>query len=301
MDQVWGILLPGDRPAGKTPYRRLRGGPDQDSSLAGMREAVSRMGNLCDAKRLLVVLRAGQRAILNGWEEGSLPGRVVEQPADRGTAPEVFLAASYIRAEDPDGILVTVPSDSLPIRPHAFQLHLQEAVASLRTYPDSLVLLAVSATRPDSDLGWIEAGDHDEKSTNGMLRPVQRFYDRATRAEAERFFRRGFLADTRVMVSRVSTLWNLGLELFPLMMSRFEELTDLLRLVFDRTVSPEIELLALRDVYRGLESLNFGRRILNQALDRLRVLPIRTTGTDWGHVAVEESSSDSIPARPLAV
>ncbi len=264
-----------------------------------MQEAACQMASFADPRHLLVVLRAGQRAVLSGWEPTSLPGRVVEQPADRGTAPELFLAASYIRAEDPDAILVTIPSDSLPVRPHAFHQHLNEAVTAVRLHKGSLVLLAVAATRPDQDLSWIEVGEPGDGAC--MLRLVRRYFERATRTEAERFFRRGLLADTRVMVTRVSTLWDVGLDLFPPMMSRFEDLTDLLRLVLDRKVSPEIEQLALRDVYRGLESLNFGRRILNQALHRLRVLPIRTTGTDWGHVTIEETTTDSVSAPPLAV
>jgi mannose-1-phosphate guanylyltransferase len=275
---------------------------DRDEGLAAMQEAACQIASFSDSSRFLVVLRAGQRAVLDGCENTFLPGRVVEQPADRGTAPELFLAASYIKAEDPDAILVTIPSDSLPIRPHIFQMHLQEAVTSVRTQEDSLVLLATSATRPDPDLSWIEAGEPGDAVCSGRLRPVRRYFERATRLEAERFFRRGFLADTRVMVSRVGTLWRVGLDLFPAMMSRFEDLTDLLRLVLDRKVSPEIEQLALRDVYRGLEFLNFGRRILNQAPHELRVLPIRTTGADWGHAAIEETSTeDSVPAPPLAV
>ncbi len=274
---------------------------ERDGGVAAMQEAACQVASFSDSSRLLVVLRAGQRAVLNDWEPTSLPGRVVEQPADRGTGPELFLAASYIRAEDSDAILVTIPSDSLPIQPHAFQLHLQEAVTAVHMHQDTLVLLAVSATRPDADISWIEVGEPGEGASQGMLRPVRRYFERATRSEAERFFRRGLLADTRVMVSRVSTLWSVGLDLFPPMMSRFEDLTDLLRLVLDQKVSPEIEELALRDVYRGLESLNFGRRILNQALHRLRVLPIRTTGTDWGHVTMDETSTDSVPAPPLAV
>lgn len=297
--QVWGILLPAEGRAAKAPCRRLGNARDRDAGLAAMQEAAQQVAPLVDADRLLVVLRAGQRAIMNGWEDSSLPGRIVEQPADRGTAPELFLAASYIRAEDPDAIIVTSPSDSLPIGPHAFQSHLQEAVAAVSRDEEALLLLAASATRPDLDLSWIEVGEPDPPGA--PLRAVRHYFERATRSDAERFFRRGLLADTRVMVGRVSTLWGVGKEVFPQMMSRFQDLTDLLRLVLDQKVSPEIEQLALRDVYRGLESLNFGRRILNQAIHRLKVLPIRTAGIDWGHAAREESTTQSVPASPLAV
>ena len=85
-----------------------------------------------------------------------------------------------------------------------------------------------------------------------------------------------------VMAAKVRTLWSIGLQLFPEMMKRFESLHDVCKLVMSGRANPELETLALRDVYRGLETMNFLRRVLHKAPERIAALPLNGIESENG-------------------
>ena len=252
-----------------------------ESSL--IEHTINRATALVPPERILTVIGSGHSVYLN--PDVQLPGRVLEEPANRGTGACIMLPLVYVLARDPEATVLILPSDHFVFPDDQFVAHLERAAVLAECLPNRLVVLGAAPTRPQADFGWVEAGPFLEGMAGFGARSVKKFYDKPSQEEAEGFLQRGYYWNTRVMAVKARTLWIIGQQLFPGMMKRFENLLDLLKLVNSGTASPDLEKLALRDVYRGLETTNFSRRVL-QAPEWITLLPtsaMTSSSSDWGH------------------
>jgi mannose-1-phosphate guanylyltransferase len=194
-----------------------------------------------------------------------------------------MLPLVYVLAREPEATVLILPSDHFVLPDDQFVSHLERAAQLAECLPNRLVVLGAAPTRPQADFGWVEAGPVLEGLTDFGARSVKKFYEKPSHEEAEGFLQRGYFWNTRVMAVKARTLWSIGQHLFPGMMKRFESLLDLLKLVHSGNASPDLEKLALRDVYRGLETTNFSRKVL-QAPEWTTLLPMSdATSSNWGH------------------
>jgi len=241
----------------------------------------NRAACLVSPERILTVIGSGQSVYLDPGVR--LPGRILEEPANRGTGACVMLPLVYVLAQDPDATVLILPSDHFAPPDEQFVSCLERAACLAECLPNRLVVLGAAPTRPQADFGWIEAGPVLEGMAGFGARSVKKLYEKPSHEEAERFLQRGFFWNTGVMAVKARTLWTIGQQLFPGMMKRFENLLDLLKLVNSGNAGPDLEKLALRDVYRGLETTNFSRRVL-QAPEWITLLPMfDLKSSHWGH------------------
>lgn len=252
------------------------------TSVAALIEhTVNSAASLVSPERILTVIGNGHRVYLN--PEVQLPGRILEEPANRGTGACVILPLVYILAQDPEATVLILPSDHFVQPDEQFVSHLERAAHLAERLPNRLVVLGAAPTRPHADYGWVEPGPYLEGLDGFGARSVKKFYEKASHEEAEGFLQRGYFWNTRVMAVKARTLWTIGQHLFPGLIKRFDNLLDLLKLVNSGNASRDLEKLALRDVYRGLESTNFSRRVL-QAPEWITLLPMSgLTWSSWGH------------------
>lgn len=99
---LWGVVLP----------RHYTGRGERQGTLARLLERASR---LIPASRLVTVLTRDAAADAR-QELAAVPGlqRCLE-PASRGTAPEIFLAAFSVLQQDPHAMVAALPVDHLPL------------------------------------------------------------------------------------------------------------------------------------------------------------------------------------------
>ncbi|HEX9725637.1 MAG TPA: sugar phosphate nucleotidyltransferase, partial [Vicinamibacteria bacterium] len=117
-NSLWSILLAGGEGERTRPFieRWLgRHKPKQYCTFVGTRSlfqhTVDRADRLSQAERRLVVAADSHREDVLSQMEGRVPGRILFQPENRGTAPGVFLPLTYVLAEDPEATVVVYPSD----------------------------------------------------------------------------------------------------------------------------------------------------------------------------------------------
>jgi mannose-1-phosphate guanylyltransferase/mannose-6-phosphate isomerase len=82
---------------------------------------------------------------------------VLLEPEGKNTAPAIMLAARHIIEEDPQGIMVVLPSDHMINDQAYFQQVIEQAVAL--TDLQCTVTLSVHPTSPHTGYGYIQAGD----------------------------------------------------------------------------------------------------------------------------------------------
>lgn len=124
------------------------------------------------------------------------PSAIILEPEGRNTAPAVALAALRLAADDPDALMLVMPSDHVIGDVAAFHGAIEAGARAAAA--DRLVTFGITPERPETGYGYIEAGD---TLTDGV-RAVRRFVEKPDAATAAEY-----LASGRFY-------WNAGIFLF---------------------------------------------------------------------------------------
>jgi mannose-1-phosphate guanylyltransferase len=250
--------------------------PKQYCAFTGTRSlfqhTVDRADVLGSPERRIVVAAPEHQGYLLEQLRGREGGRVVLQPKNRGTAPGVFLALTYVLARDPDATVMIYPSDHFVYPESTFLNVVRTAMWNARRHPVGPVLLGVQPSTTELDYGWIVPSPVE---SNGDARRVEAFLEKPPRRLAEEALRKGALWNTMIVASKVQALWSLGWRSLPEIMPAFTRLLDTLRAGREDT--------PLEEIYLDLPSRDFSSGLLQRASDRSRVLEM--TGvwwSDWG-------------------
>ncbi len=161
------------------------------------------------------------------------PGAIVLEPAARNTAPAVAAAATLILRDDPDALLLVLPSDHIIRDVAAFVRAVEIAASAARS--GRLVAFGLASKHPETGYGYIRRG--------GPLAGVRDAYD------IERFVEKPDLATAQTYLADGAWSWNSGMFLFPA------------RLYLDELTShqPKIAAAAARAVDGATKDLDFLR------------------------------------------
>jgi mannose-1-phosphate guanylyltransferase/mannose-6-phosphate isomerase len=124
--------------------------------------------------------------------------RIILEPAGRNTAPAAAVAALKVIEDDPEGLILLMPSDHVVGNPKAFQEAVALAAAAART--GALVTFGIKPAAPETGYGYIKAGV-ELGGVKGAFK-VERFVEKPDRATAEKYLASG------------EYFWNSGMFLF---------------------------------------------------------------------------------------
>jgi len=202
-------------------------------------------------------------------------GRLILQPANRDTAVGVFLALSYVRAVDPQAIVVVFPSDHFIYPEDRFVEVAKSAVSAARQLKHWLFLLGVSPDRLELEYGWIRQGPHLGCIKGHQVRGVETFVEKPGRKKCEAAMASGALWNTLILAAKVETLWALGQRCFPEIMELFE--------IYSKAIGTPEEDLVLETVYQAMPSRNFSSHLLECVPDQIAVIELSgVLWCDWG-------------------
>ena len=129
---------------------------------------------------------------------GITPLGIMLEPAGRNTAPAVAAAAQYLKAHDPDAIMLVLPADHVIEKNEAFRLAVERAAKLVAT--GSLATFGVVPNAPETGYGYIRRGEPLPGCDDCFK--IERFVEKPDRNTAE-----GFLADG-------GFYWNSGMFMF---------------------------------------------------------------------------------------
>jgi mannose-1-phosphate guanylyltransferase len=278
----WGLILAGGEGARLRPFTRQVAGderPKQFCPLLGgetLLEQTRRRAALTIApERTLVVLtRDHERYYAPLLEE--LPAHcAVVQPESRGTAPAILYGLLRVAHWAPTGAVAVIPSDHWVSDDHAFMGHVEAALEAVEARLGLVILLGIAADRPETEYGWIEAGDPIPVRRGEPLFRVRRFWEKPSPEVARALWIRGMLWNSFVMVARVPALLALLAAALPRLVAAFAPA----RPALDTLRETE----AIRKVYAPLPSTSFSDRVLASRPANLAVLPVsRVEWSDLG-------------------
>jgi mannose-1-phosphate guanylyltransferase len=134
-------------------------------------------------------------------------GRILFQPADRGTAVGVMLALDRILVVDPDPVVLLTPVDHGVGRPHLFRQGLDQAATAVAAGVHNIVLFGVEPTRPAQDYGWITPVPGIRAPDR--IAPVRAFREKPGPAEAAQLMDAGAVWNTMVLLGRGRSVFDI--------------------------------------------------------------------------------------------
>ena len=241
-----------------------------------------------------MIARAHRREAFSQLD-GRQAGTILLQPHNRDTVAGIFLPLTYVKAQDPKARVVIYPSDHF-VHPEAwFSETVRAAARAVERLPDRVVLLGVTADRPEPEYGWIQPARFLALEGVHPIRAVRAFVEKPSLAETEALLARGALWNTLVLLGHVSTLWELGRCRFPDLVSRFEQL--------ESVIGTSAEGRVLERIYADMPAMNFSRDLLQHMPDRVAVTELRNVlWSDWGkpqRIAETIQRIGRTPAFPL--
>jgi mannose-1-phosphate guanylyltransferase len=126
--------------------------------------------------------------------------KILSEPAARNTAPACALAAFLVERTNPDAVLGIFPSDHV-IGNAARFVEVLKAGIELAGAGETMVVLGVPPTRPETGYGYIEQGE-TVQAGSVPVRKVKRFTEKPEKALAVKFIEAGHYA------------WNSGMFLW---------------------------------------------------------------------------------------
>lgn len=136
------------------------------SDLSLLQETVLRFKDSTQFHDPLVICNVEHRFLVAEQLQsvGMVARDIILEPEGRNTAPAIVIAALRLMAEDPDAIMLVLPSDHLINNPSALVDILGEAISAAQL--GKSVTLGITATHPETGYGYIACGDKLPSYTN---------------------------------------------------------------------------------------------------------------------------------------
>jgi len=248
-----------------------------DGERSMIQQTVERLKPLVSLDKTWVITNEYLAQEIRDQLEGVPAEQILQEPVGRNTAPACGLAAFLIERQNPDAVLGVFPSDHVIADEPRFLKALQKGIALAAT-GDSMVVLGIEPTRPETGYGYIETGDH---AGDGPALHVRRFTEKPNLNRAEEFLAAGnYYWNSGMFLWSAKTLANAVREHLPETSPMLEEIaaaygTSNFDEVF-RTLYPKCENISVD--YAVLEP----RSAKGEHLSHLYCLPAEFSWNDLG-------------------
>ncbi len=150
---------------------------------------VTRLEKLFPPERILVVTVSAQASIMQEQAPEIPFENYLIEPAPRGTASVVGLAAAVLKQRDPEALMAVLPSDHFIRNRDLFHYLLRAAFdVAEKGY---LVTLGITPTHPSTAYGYIQQGEALNGEYKYPVYAVKRFIEKPDEQKAQEFLRKG--------------------------------------------------------------------------------------------------------------
>lgn len=281
-NQVFSIILSGGEGTRLRPFIQNWLGypqPKQYCAFLGSRSMLQHTWDRATlfaqpANLVTVVAQHHHPYVLSGMSQEQ-PGRIVFQPENRETAAGLFLALTYIRAQNPQATVVCCPADHFVGNKEGFVATVQQTIQAIRVVPDKILLLGVSPTNLDLDYGWIVPGGPLCGNYELRVQRVHKFLEKPDGLQGLAALSHGGLWNTFIMTAKVETLWRLGWKCVPEVMEQFQTL--------EKVIGTAQEQSTLETIYQHMPRRNVSSDLIQQVPEALGVIELKNVQwSDWG-------------------
>lgn len=150
-------------------------------------------------------------------EVGVNSAEVIIEPEGKNTGPAILAAASHLATNDPNSIMLVMPSDHYIPDVEAFTNMVEEGANNLKK--GQIICFGVTPNQPETGYGYIRVGDED-----GIVKPVLAFKEKPEKKTALAFIEDGgYLWNAGIFMMRAGELLNIAAEIHPRMLEVAEK------------------------------------------------------------------------------
>ena len=262
--------------------------PKQMLALGGKRtlfqQAVDRLEGIFPYERILVVTTLRQAEALQKEIPGIPSGNYLLEPAARGTASVVALAAGVLSLRDPDAVMAILTADHIIGNIPLFQTTLKACHSAAQE--GELVTIGIPPEFPSSGYGYLQLGEKVEEHAGMPAFKVAKFQEKPDLETAKAYLAAG------------GHLWNSGMFFWRTdrILAEFERQMPALRSQIDeicRDWSTDRRERTFETVWSAVipQTIDFG--IMEGARD---VVVFPAEGLGWSDVGSWDSLFDVIPS-----
>lgn len=263
--------------------------PKQFLRLPGPRTmlqaTVERVAPCVPLDNLYVVTAGDYRGPVSAQLPDLPAGNIVGEPAGRGTAASIGLAAVLIAARDPRAIMGSFASDHAVADAEGFQKAL--TVAEEIAQQGYLVTLGIQPTYPETGYGYIRYGEALTHSEGLAAHVVDAFIEKPKLHLAEQYLREGcYVWNASIFVWRVDRILAEIRRYVPVVADVLDEIGAAAARTGGR-VTPEVERVMAAVWPRLQENVTIDNGVMEKA-DRIAVIPVSLGWNDigsWAQVA----------------
>lgn len=210
-NRTYAVIMAGGTGTRFWPASRVQN-PKQFLPLVGGRSllqlTVDRLDGLSAPENHRLVTGVAYESIANEQMRGSSKESFILERVGKNTAPCVALSAQLIALEEPDAVMMVLPSDHYIQQVEVFQNTVARAVQRADE-AETLLTIGIKADRPETGYGYIEMGDCLDLHKNHPVYQVNRFHEKPDLETAIQFLESGsFLWNSGMFVWKVSTILN---------------------------------------------------------------------------------------------
>lgn len=240
------------------PQSRVRC-PKQFVDFFGMgksllRQTYDRFSTIVPPENIIVSTHLEYEALVSAQIPELAHEQIIREPAYRGTAPSMALAAYHIRTLNPNANIVMAPSDQLILNESSFASDMLQALDYVSRH-DHLVTVGIRPTHPETRYGYIQADrDGDE-----MFTKVKTFTEKPEMDFARVFVESGeFFWNTGLFVWNVRTIIDTLGQMLPEMNDRFSR-------IFAEEPNRDKRRAALYDCYESFPNISVDYAVIERA------------------------------------
>ena len=266
MKNEWAIILAGgDGTRLQSMTRAITGDnrPKQFVPVIGrstlLDQTRRRVALSIEPSRTMIVVTQKHRAFYESLANEIPPQLLLEQPANKGTAPAILYALLRVAAKSPNAIVALFPSDHFFADDAEFMPHIDVAIDAVKVQPRTVILLGITPTAPETEYGWIEPQPSILTSADKSITQVRKFWEKPDATLANTLMMRDCLWNSFVMVGRVDALLKMTRAALPQLYAAFERET-------------------IAEIYSQIEDSNFSHQVLAVRPQDLMVMKVGDVG-----------------------
>lgn len=280
MEHTYAVIMAGGGGTRLWPLSR-KNRPKQLLPLIGeetlFQSTVARLEGFLPPEQILVVTVAEQASEMRVQAPQIPEKNYIIEPAPRGTASVVGLAAAILHKRDPQAIMAVLPSDHFIRNRDLFHYLLTAAQDVARK--DYLVTLGITPTFPSTAYGYIQQGAPLAGNYKYPCYTVVRFKEKPDERTAQQMLRTG------------DHSWNSGMFIWKTerilaeMHSQMPELSDALNQISAVVDTPQFESV-IKSLWFDLKNETIDYGVMEKA-ERVAILP--AGGLGWSDVGSWDS------------
>ncbi|HEV8537816.1 MAG TPA: mannose-1-phosphate guanylyltransferase [Bacteroidota bacterium] len=270
MPDVYAVIMAGGVGSRFWPRSREKS-PKQLLEITGkdtmIQSTVKRISDLIEPKNILIVTNKVQKPLVAKQLPQLPASNLIIEPFGRNTAACIGLASLFVRQNNPEAVMVVLPSDHILQNEEEFRRVLRLAIW-VAYESGKLITVGIQPTRPETGYGYIQVMDEERDKDNPYLSKgvhrVKTFAEKPNLSTARQFLASGdFFWNSGMFIWRADAILR---EIELLLPEMNEELVKI-----DGAIGTEKFDQVLGTAYRIMRSISIDYGVMEKARDVLLI------------------------------